>query len=112
MKTDNQKLYAIYYLSDTGLTPAKISKELSLSTKEVKDILSERNPPKKDTIRTTSSPVNSKNLMITETSVKGNKTVAIMTKEASEVNDEFKKKIPSTQSRTAKNAIFRPIKNK
>jgi hypothetical protein len=48
--------------------------------------------------------------MITETAAKGTKSVAIMTKAASEINDEFKKKMDSTQSRTAKNAIFKPNK--
>lgn len=103
--------YAIYYLSNNGMDPTKIAKELKLKVKEVRDIL--ENQQKENTannIKTTSSKVNSKNLMITETSVKGTKSVAIMTKAASEVNDEFKKKISSTQSRTSKNAIFKPNK--
>jgi hypothetical protein len=51
--------------------------------------------------------------MIRETSVKKNNSVAIMTKEASEINDAFKKTLDQhMQSRTAKNAIYRPNSNK
>lgn len=115
MKSENQKKYSVYYLSDSGSTPAQIAKELGMTSKEVKSILSNRLIDKnnKDPIKTTSSPVNSKNLMITETSVKGTKNVAIMTKEASEVNDSFKKNMQKNiQSRIVKNAIFKPNNNK
>lgn len=111
----NQKTYAVYYLSDQGYGLAKIAKELSLDTKDVKDIITQRkNEPKpNDKIKTTSEPINSKNLMITETSVKGTKNVAIMTKAASEVNDEFKKKMNgSNTSRPSQAAIYRPNKKK
>jgi hypothetical protein len=46
--------------------------------------------------------------MITQTEAKKIKSVAIMTKAASEVNDEFKKGLGPTVSRTGKDAIFRP----
>lgn len=106
---DNTKNYAVYHLADSGMNPKEISKELELTVKEIKDILNNRSQSN-SSIPTTSAKVNSKNLMITETSVKGNKSVAIMTKAASEVNDEFRKNIDNTQSRTSKNAIFRPNK--
>ena len=114
MSITNQQKYSVYYLSDSGSTPAKIAKELGLTTKEVKDILSSRNTEKTNSkIKTTSAPVNSKDLMITETSVKGNKTVSIMTKAASEVNDAFRQNMPSdVSSRTTRNAIYRPNQNK
>lgn len=106
----NETKYAIFYLTDNGESPTKISKELSIPVKDIKSVLSEREKKSDNTtIKTTSAPVNSKNLMITETSVKGTKSVAIMTKEASSVNDEFRKNITGdTKSRTAKNAIYRP----
>jgi hypothetical protein len=109
-QNNNQKQYSIYYLSDSGESPAKIAKTLGLKVKDVKDILSERNKENKS-IKTTSAPTNSKNLMITETSVKGTKNVAIMTKAASEVNDEFRKSLNhDVVSRTSRNAIYRPNK--
>lgn len=108
---DNNNTYAVYYLTDSGMDPSKIAKELKLKVKDIKDILKNRElKNQSNNIKTKSSKVNSKNLMINETSGKGTKSVAIMTKAASEVNDEFKKNIDSTQSRTAKNAIFRPNK--
>jgi len=112
--SNNQQTYAVYYLADAGNTAAKIAKELNLTAKEVKTILSSREENKPNNqIKTTSAPVNSKNLMITETSVKGTKNVAIMTKAASEVNDALKKNINTeTGSRTTRNAIYRPNSNK
>lgn len=110
MKKDTQKIYSVYYLADSGYTESKISKELDIKVKEVKDILAERNKIPKNKIKTTSAPVNSKNLMITETSVKGTKNVAIMTKAASELNDAYKKSLNETISRTSRNAIYRPFK--
>lgn len=109
---ENNNKYAVYYLSDSGMDPAKIAKELKLKVKDVRDIINNKQNDNNSTnnIKTTSSKVTSKNLMITETAAKGTKSVAIMTKAASEVNDEFKKKMSSTQSRTAKNAIFKPNK--
>lgn len=111
----NKEKYAVYYLSDQGYSASKIAKELSLTTKDVKEIVSQRQVESKpnDKIKTTSEPINSKNLMITETSVKGTKNVAIMTKAASEVNDEFKKKMNSSNnSRASQAAIFRPNNKK
>lgn len=108
---NNHTVYAVYHLSDAGSTPTKISKELGLKVQEVKDILESRMSEKKNKIKTTSAPVNSKSLMITETSVKGTKSVSIMTKAASEVNDDFKKRLKNdVVSRTSKNAIYRPNK--
>jgi len=107
--TNNNK-YAIYYLNDEGFDAKKISKELQLKITEVKEVLKNRETKQAEKIKTTSSKINSKNLMITETAGKGTKSVAIMTKAASEVNDEFKKNTNSTRSRTAKSAIFKPNK--
>lgn len=109
--SDKYKTYAVYHLADAGYSATKISKELDIPPKEVKEILTNRtNNNQNDAIKTTSAPVNSKELMITETSAKGNKSVAIMTKAASEVNDAFRKNMNSNGSRTTKNAIYRPNK--
>lgn len=106
--SDLSTTYAVYYLSDQGIPSKNISKELGISLKIVKDIIGNRETQKNEKIKTTSGKATSKDLMIRETSVKGTKSVAIMTKAASEVNDEFKKQLNTTVSRTAKNSIYRP----
>lgn len=100
--------YAVYYLSDKNKSVKEISEELGLTSKVVDDILSSRETEKNASINTTSSKVTSKDLMIRETSNKKTKSVAIMTKSASEVNDSFRQKINSATSRTSRNAIHRP----
>lgn len=109
---DNVVKYAAMYLHSQGKTHTEIATELNISAKEAKGLIStettEKNKESKNAIKTTSSPVNSKNLMITQTEGKKIKSVAIMTKAASEVNDEFKKSLTPTVSRTGKEAIFRP----
>lgn len=109
---EKTKQYAIYHLIDSDVAPKDVAKELGLTVKEVKDIVKKREDETKKTnkIKTTTSKVNSKNLMIRETAGKGTKSVAIMTKAASEINDQFKKSLDQITSRTAKNAIHRPIK--
>lgn len=112
-KNNNVNTYAVYYLSDSGKSPKDIGKELGLTTKVVNDILSERVVEKNSAIKTTSSKVTSKDLMIRETAGKGTKSVAIMTKAASEINDAFRQSIDDTiKSRTSRNAIYRPNSGK
>lgn len=103
---------AVYYLEDSGLEAKQISKKLGVGLKIVKEIIKNRTQEKNTNIKTTSAKVTSQDLMIRETSVKGTKSVAVMTKAASEVNDEFKKQLNNTISRTAKNSIYRPNKKK
>jgi hypothetical protein len=101
--------YAIYYLADTGVSEKIIAKKLGTTTKVVKASLSNRPIEKNTNIKTTSGKMTSKDMMIRQTSAKGIKSVAIMTKEASQVNDEFKKNIKSkASSKTAKDSIYRP----
>lgn len=111
-KTDNTLKYAALYLQSQGKTNTEIGKELGITTQEAKSLVktesTKKNKGEKDSIKTVTSPVNSKNLMITQTEAKKIKSVAIMTKAASEVNDEFKKTLGPTVSRTGKDAIFRP----
>lgn len=104
--------YAVYYLVDQGLEPKNIAKKLDVSLKIVKGVIQSRPAEKNDAIKTTSAKVTSHDLMIRETSVKGTKNVAIMTKAASEVNDEFRKQQNTTVSRIAKNSIYRPNNKK
>lgn len=109
---DNVLKYAAMYLHSQGKSNTEVADELNITSKEVKSLVSTETTKKdkdsKIAIKTTSSPVNSKNLMITQTEGKKIKSVAIMTKAASEVNDEFKKSLGPTVSRTGKDAIFRP----
>ena len=100
--------YAVYYLSDKNKSIKEISEELGLTSKMVSDIISSRGVEKNSEINTTSSKVTSKDLMIRETSNKKTKSVAIMTKSASEVNDSFRQKINNATSRTSRDAIHRP----
>lgn len=102
-------MYAIYYLSDNGKDAKSISKELDIGIKLVKDTLSNRPAENNQQIKTTSAKITSKDKMIRETSAKGIRSVSIMTKEASEINDAFKKSLDQhMSSRTSKNAIYRP----
>lgn len=111
--SDKQLKYAILHLRSEGMSDEDISKELGATTKKIKSLLKTDLVKKteKDPIKTTSSKVNSKDLMITKTESKKINSVAIMTKAASEINDEFRKNLGETVSRTGKSSIFRP-KNK
>lgn len=112
MKKELEKsdIYAIYHLMDTGADAKTIAKELDIGIKLIKDIISNRPEPQNTAIKTTSAKTNSKDLMIRETSGKRNKSVSIMTKEASQVHDSFRQNLGNTSSRTSKNAIYRPNK--
>ncbi len=106
---DVSDIYAIYYMVDNNYDIKTISKELGIGTKLIKDTINNRPKQKNESIPTTSSKITSKDMMIRETSAKRNRSVAIMTKEASEINDTFKKNLDShLSSRTTKNAIYRP----
>jgi len=106
---DNKDIYAVYHLMDAGKDAKAISKELGIGIKLVKDIISGRPEPQNQAIKTTSAKTTSKDMMIRETSAKRTKSVAIMTKEASQINDSFRQSLDShIAARTSKNAIYRP----
>jgi|LakMenE01Jun11ns_1017448.scaffolds.fasta_scaffold9864923_2 hypothetical protein len=112
-EVNETQIFAIYHLADTGLSAADIGKKIKISTKEVRDVLSKRDSERSDAIKTTSSKVNSKDLMITQTAAKGINNVAIMTKAASEINDAHRQTMETdSTSRTTRNAIYRPNNNK
>lgn len=102
--------YAILHLLSNNETPEQISFDLKIEYELVKKFVEKNQTISTDKpINTKTSKITSKDLMISQTSVKGTKSVSIMTKEASQVNDEFKKNTPSTTvSRTARNAIHKP----
>jgi hypothetical protein len=106
---DRIDVYAVYHLMDNGNDAKSISKELGIGLKLVKDVISNRPEPQNKSIQTTSAKTTSKDMMIRETSAKRNKSVAIMTKEASQVNDSFRQTLNNNvAARTSKNAIYRP----
>jgi hypothetical protein len=95
--------YAVKYLSDVEKKDVKtISLQLGVSEAIVEGILNEKPEPKPKKIS------KSQNLMIRHTSNKKTNNVSVMTEAASQLNDELKKKLPSTISRTSKDSIFRP----
>lgn len=103
---NSSKKYAILWLNSQGKSDKDIATELSLNIDAVSKITSEIKPVENQDKSV--SPINSKNLMITHTAGKKTNTVAIMTKEASELNDAKAKKIPQRQ---IDRGIFRPKSN-
>ncbi len=94
----NTKKYAALWLNNQGKSHEDIAKELSIPLNKLSEILPE-------TTSATSVAPNSKNLMITHTAGKKANHVAIMTKEASELNDS---KLKNMQGRNNNTGIFRP----
>lgn len=112
-KLNKSQEYAVLYLMTQGKTEQDIVHELKISQESLKAFVEKNNKAQKKSeskIKTTTSPakLTSKDLMINTTSVKGTKSVSIMTKEASQVNDDFRKNIGPVESRITKNAIHRP----
>jgi DNA-binding transcriptional MerR regulator len=103
---DNIIKYAILYLVSQQIEEKDIAKELGLKLKDIKKYMPKPSQESSNNIRTTSSKTNSKDLMIMETSGKRTKNVSIMTKSASEINDEFKKTIPQSSSKVMQDSIF------
>jgi hypothetical protein len=108
------QIYAIQWLNSQEKSPIEIADELTITVKQVNSIL-EKSGGKNDnaTIKTAKSPASrSQNLMIRETSAKKTNSVAIMTGEASMVNDSLKGQAPKpNQLPNTDKYIFRP-KNK
>lgn len=108
-KLNKTQQYAILYLLSQNKSIPEIISELKIPENLITKFMEKNTQtnPKKD-LKVKSSKVRSKDLMINTTSVKGNKSVSIMTREASQINDEFKKQIGPVESRITKNAIYRP----
>jgi transposase len=102
-RKDKSTEYAIKYLYEINKKDIKsISLELGISEAIVEGVVNEKPEPKPKKIS------KSQNLMIRHTSNKKTNNVSVMTEAASQLNDELKKKMTSTASRTAKDSIFRP----
>lgn len=110
-KVNQTQIYAIRWLNYEGKTVEFIATELDLTEKQVLNIIEKYSSTKTaetDKVKTVTSSIKSKDLMITKTAAKNHNSVAIMTKEASELNDAMKKNPrPDTRS-DAQKGIFRP----
>ena len=116
-RLNKTQVYAIRWLNYEGKSPESISTELDITIKQVLSTLEKYaasvDDKKESKLDTKKEPVStSKNLMINQTSSKQTKNVMIMTKEASAMNDELKKRYVSGPSRNSQDAIFRPNTNK
>tara|TARA_Y100000004_G_C8902100_1_gene406896 strand:- start:821 stop:1156 length:336 start_codon:yes stop_codon:yes gene_type:complete len=108
-RTNRTQKYAALWLHSQGWDVSKIASELDLTDTQIKRIVKEVKSENK--IKTASSVVskdpNSKNLMITE-SQSGTHKVAVMTKAASEANEQQSKKYMDVK-KINENNIFRPL---
>lgn len=100
MKLNRSQQYAIQWMVSQGSEVTQIVKELKIA-KDLVNKFIEKNckPNKANSIQTKSGPIKAKDLMIRQTASKGNNTVAVMTKEASQTADAFKKSLPNTTNR-------------
>ena len=108
-RTNRTQKYAALWLHSQGWDVSKIANELDLTDTQIKRIVKEVQSENK--IKTASSVVskdpNSKNLMITE-SQSGTHKVSVMTKAASEANEQQSKKYMDIK-KINDNNIFRPL---
>jgi hypothetical protein len=108
-RLNKTQIYAIRWLHSQGKNNEQIADELDISNTQVNKTLEQNTSSKtdKESIKTAKEPASrSQKLMIRETATKKTNNVSIMTKEASELNDQLKQqtaKHPLTEK-----AIFRP----
>lgn len=98
-KLSKSSIYAIKYLFSQGLNAEQISAEINLSVESIQSVIESENLIKE--------PPTAKDLMINQTAVKRTNSVAIMTKEASMMNDHDRAKFTSQKNSTEH--IFRPF---
>lgn len=111
MKINKVNGYAIKWLQHIEKDVDDIAGELKLDADDVRAFLEKNNSTKHDELAIKSSPVKkprSKELMIRHTRDKKINNVAIMTREASEVNDEMKKTLNQQTNDKPKDYIFKP----
>ena len=109
MKKNKSQEYAILWLHSQNKKMGDIAEELGIGIEKVEAVVRVNQEPKQSTNAGAANKKTSKSkaLMITETSSKKNKSVAIMTPEASALNDELKKKFNGKKENT-QGFIFRP----
>jgi transposase len=107
-KLSKSNTYAVHWLNSQGQSIEQIAKELGITTKQVSSVIEKQASAGSDTnIPVATSKVGKyPNLMINQTSAKKSKSVAIMTKEASEVHDAARSKlVPKNKEMKG---VFRP----
>lgn len=110
MKITKTTGYAINWLYSQNKSISEISEELKLTDEQITKYIEKHNIAKqKELPIKSSSTKSSKDLMIRHTRDKKINSVAIMTGEASSVNDEMRKKI-SRKSDDQIEHIFKPNK--
>jgi len=102
MRRNKNQEYAILWLHSQNTKPSEIADELNISIDKVESAIRINTEPVK-----TKKSSKSKDLMISQTSSKGSKSVAIMTGEASALNDELKKK-QNTKVKDTQEYIHKP----
>ena len=110
MKKNKMQEYAILWLHSQNHKQGDIADELGIGIEKVEAAIRVNSEPKQSVkAESASTKKNSKSrsLMITQTSEKKNKSVAIMTPEASALNDELKKKFRG-KSGDSQGYIFKP----
>lgn len=100
-KISKNNIYAIKYLFSQNFTTEQIASETNLSVESVQSVIESEN-----LIKVNQQPT-AKDLMITKTAVKKNNTVAIMTQEASMMNDHNRSKLSNPQK--TPDHIFKPF---
>jgi DNA-binding transcriptional regulator GbsR (MarR family) len=112
-RLNKSQKYAILWLNSTGMSVDDISRELELEIKQINNVLEKNiNVLSEAVIPTKAEPVNqnpktsSKDLMIRHTAAKKTNSVAIMTKEASEINDHARNQ--NQMNPNIQKNIFRP----
>lgn len=101
--------YAVLWLNSQGWDIAQISQELTLTNNQIKNIVKKNKTEDVQSAAVSDKPKlpNSKNLMITESQA-GTHKVSIMTKAASEINDENRKQILAQKHKDSSNYIYKP----
>lgn len=109
MKKNQVQEYAILWLHSQNKKSGDIADELNIGIEKVESVIRVHSEPIQSTNSGSAAKKSSKSksLMITETSSKKNKSVAIMTPEASALNDELKKKF-NRNGNANQDFIFRP----
>lgn len=108
-KLNKTQIYAIRWLLSEGKTHETIASELDINLEQVTKTIEKygASVSREPVIQTKQSQAKTSN-MITETSGKRTKNVAIMTKEASEQHDAMR---PKMRPNNNEQSIFRPKNN-
>jgi len=106
MKLNKTQSYAIQYLLSQNKTAIDISTELKIPLANVEKFIEKNKPAAvENAVPTTTSKVTASDLMIRHTRDKKTNSVAIMTKEASELSDAAR---ATYVKKTDSNHIYKP----